>query len=118
MQKISKTQNGAKVKETRTSDTPVWTKHHLYASVRAKQQPDTSVRAKQHPNISVRTKQAKQPTMKRSENMSNNIQVNNQTKKDNLLVGDVIKTSVKRQKEIHKKSPVIESDSDDSHKDG
>ena len=48
--------------------------------------------------------------------MSSNVEINDQTKKVNRPVGDVIKT-VKKQKEIHKNSPVVESsDIDDSDK--
>ena len=51
--------------------------------------------------------------------MSSNIQINDQTKKDSRLVGgggDVIKTLVKKQKEIHNNSSIVESDIDDSDK--
>ena len=39
--------------------------------------------------------------------MSSKIQINGKTEKDNRTVGDIIKTLVKKQKEIHKNSPVV-----------
>ena len=55
VRKMSKTQDGAKVKAIRTSNTPVREKHHFNTLVKPTQQTNTSVRSKQHLNISART---------------------------------------------------------------